>query len=159
MNYRIMQREKFRVFGVYTEISRDMEAAFQQIPQFCRKCDEDLVPDEINGLLGRFDDNYTISALYDYSEETFKYMLCQFLPKGLTIPDKFTVLDIPAETWAVFDVPGGDAQGTWRRIWTEWFPASGYESVDAASFEMYYGLARHNNAHMEIWVPVKKKEG
>ncbi len=159
MNYRITERKKFRVFGVYTEISRDQETAFQQVPQFCRKCDEDLVPDEINELLGRFEDNYTISALYDYKEETFKYMLCQFLPKGLKIPEKFTTLEVPASTWAVFDVPNGDVQGMWKRIWTEWFPTSGYESVKGVSFEMYYGLASHHNAHAEIWVPVMKKEG
>ena len=99
-----------------------------------------MVPDEINELLGRFEDNYTISALYDYKEETFKYMLCQFLPKGLKIPN-------------------GDVQGMWKRIWTEWFPTSGYESVKGVSFEMYYGLASHHNAHAEIWVPVMKKEG
>lgn len=29
--------------------------------------------------------NHTISALYGYSEPTFKYMLCNDLPKGLAI--------------------------------------------------------------------------
>jgi AraC family transcriptional regulator len=157
MNYRIINREAFRVFGVYTEISRDAEKAFEQVPQFFRKCDEDLVPDEINALLGRFNDNHTISALYDYSENTFKYMLCNFLPKGLAIPDKFTILDVPATTWAVFDAPNYDIQTLWRRIWSEWFPASEYESVAGISFEMYYGLASHGNVFGEIWIPVKKK--
>lgn len=55
------------------------------------------MPDEINELLGRFHDNHTISALYDHSENTFKYMLGQFLPKGVTVPDKFTVLEVPAD--------------------------------------------------------------
>jgi len=157
MNYRITEREAFQVFGVYTEISTDMEKAFEQVPQFFGKCDEDLVPDEINALLGRFNDNHTISALYDHSETTFKYMLCNFLPKGLSVPDKFTVLDVPASTWAVFDAPDSDIQPMWRRIWAEWFPTSGYESVAGAQFEMYYGLASHENIFGEIWIPVKKK--
>ncbi len=157
MKYRITQRESFRVFGVCTEISTEQETAFQQVPQFFRKCDEDLVPDEINELLGRFHDNQTISALYDHSEHTFKYMLCQFLPKGVTVPDKFTVLEVPAATWAVFDVPNCEIQAMWRRIWAEWFPTSGYELVEGAQFEMYYGLASHGNVFGEIWIPVKKK--
>lgn len=157
MKYRITQREAFRVFGVYADISTDQETSFEKVPQFFRKCDEDLVPDEINALLGRFSDNHTISALYDYSENTFKYMLCQFLPKGLSLPDKFTVLDVPAATWAVFDVPDCEIQAMWRRIWTEWFPTSGYESIKGVSFEMYYGLASHENVFGEIWIPVKKK--
>ena len=157
MKYRITQREAFRVFGVYTDISTNQEAAFEQVPQFFRQCDEDSVPDEINELLGCFNDNHTISALYDHSENTFKYMLCQFLPKGLTLPDKFTVLDVPAATWAVFDVPNYEMQDMWRRIWTEWFPTSGYELVKGVQFEMYYGLASHENVFGEIWIPVMKK--
>ena len=157
MKYRITQREAFRVFGVYEGISTNQETAFEQVPQFFRKCDEDLVPDKINSLLGRFNDNHTVSALYDYSENTFKYMLCQFLPKGLSLPDKFTVLEVPAATWAAFDVPDCEIQAMWKRIWTEWFPTSGYESVKSVQFEMYYGLASHENVFGEIWIPVKKK--
>lgn len=157
MKYRITEREAFRVFGVYTNVSSDMETSFGQVSQFFRKCDEDLVPDEINELLGRFPDNHTMSALYDHTESTFKFMLCQFLPKGLSIPDKFTVLDVPAATWVVFDVSDYDFQNVWRRIWTEWFPGSGYESVEGPQFEMYYGLASHQNVLGEIWIPVRKK--
>ena len=156
MKYHITQREAFRVFGICADISTDQETAFEQVPKFFRKCDDDLVPDEINKRLGRFSDHHTISALYDYSEHTFKYMLCQFLPKDISIPEKFTVLDVPAATWAVFDVPDGEMQAMWRRIWTEWFPASGYESVEGVQFEMYYGLASHENVFGEIWIPVKK---
>ena len=99
-----------------------MEKAFVQVLQFFKKCDEDLVPDEINALLGRFHDNYTISAIYDHSETSNKYMLCNYLPKGLSVPTKYTVLNVPATTWAVFDVPDCDMQPMWKRIWT----ASGF---------------------------------
>ena len=157
MKYRITQREAFQVFGVYTDISTDMEKAFEQVPQFFKKCDEDLVPDEINALLGRFHDNYTISAIYDHAETTFKYMLCNYLPKGITVPEKFTLLNVPASTWIVFDVPECEMQAMWRRIWSEWFPTSGYESVEGVQFEMYYGLASHQNGFGEIWIPVTRK--
>ncbi len=64
MNYRITNRKAFQVFGVYTDVSTDTKRAFEQVPQFFRKCDEDLVPDEINELLGRFHDNHTISIFF-----------------------------------------------------------------------------------------------
>ncbi|MEA4890041.1 MAG: GyrI-like domain-containing protein [Clostridiaceae bacterium] len=38
-----------------------------------------------------------------------------------------------------------EIQAMWRRIWTEWFPTSGYESVEGVQFEMYYGLASHEH--------------
>ena len=157
MNYRIEQRDAFEVFGVYAEISTDQAKAFEQVPAFYRKCDELGVPDEINGLLGRFHDNHTIAALYDHSETSFKYMLCNFLPKGLSLPSKFTRLAVPSLTWAVFPASGCDLQKLWVRIWSEWFPASEYEQEAAPQFEMYYGLARHENAFGEIWVPVRKR--
>ena len=157
MNYRIKKRDAFRVFGVSTEIGADSQDAFGQVPRFLQKCDEELVPDEINALLGRFPDNYTMSALYSHSESAFRYMLCQFLPTGLDLPDKFTVLDVPAAEWAIFDVPDCEFQAMWKRVWTEWFPTSGYESVEGVQFEMYYGLASHENGFGEIWVPVRRK--
>ena len=157
MNYRIEEREAFEIFGVYTEVSIDQDKAFEEVPLFFRKCDEDEIPDIINKLLGRFHDNHTISALYDYTETTFKYMIGNFLPKGVVIPKGFTKLSVPATTWVVFDVPRCEMQSMWKRIWTEWFPTSEFEAVEGVQFEMYYGLASHNNVFGEIWVPVKKK--
>lgn len=157
MNYRIEQREAFQVFGVYTEISTSQEQAFKQVPLFFKKCDEDGTTDSINDLLGRFHDNYTISAMYDFSETIFKYMLCNFLPKGLSIPSNFTTLSAPSSTWAIFDVPNCDMQSMWKRIWTEWFPTSEFEAAEGVQFEMYYGLANHQNGFGEIWIPVRKK--
>lgn len=157
MNYRIEERESFDIFGVYTEISTDQEKAFDQVPLFCKKCDDDGTTDTINNLLGRFDDNYTISALYDYSETTFKYMLCNHLPKGLSIPPRFTTLSVPSSTWAIFDVSNLEMQSIWKRIFSEWFPTSEYEAIEGIQFEMYYGLAKHKNGFGEVWIPVKKK--
>lgn len=143
MKCRIIERPAFKVFGVAATISRDRETAFLQVPEFFKRCDEEGVPDEINGVFGRFHDNHTISALYGHTETEFTYMICQFLPKGLKLPEKFNVLEVPAATWAVFDVPDCRMQDMWRRVWSEWFPASGYETETGPQFEMYYGLAGH----------------
>ena len=145
------------MFGACGEISTKQEDAFRQVPEFCRKCDEELLTDEINTLLGRFHDTMLHSALYDYTETSFKYLIGYYLPKGLKVPDKFTKLSVPALTWAVFPAPNPDIQALWRRIWSEWFPTSGYEQVEGPQFEMYYGMAKHEHAIGEIWIPVRKK--
>lgn len=155
MNYRIEKREAFEMFGVYGEISTQQEKAFVEVPQFCQKCDDDHTVDEMNELLGRFHDNHLHSALYDFTEDTFKYMICYFLPKGIKLPDRYTMLSVPASTWAIFSVPDCDIQGTWKRIWTEWFPSSEYQTAKGPQFEMYYGMANHGMG--EIWVPIVKK--
>ena len=156
MNYRIIERDAFRVFGAYATIKRD-GTEFEQVPKFFKKCDDDFSTHEINRLLGRFDDNFTLSALYDQTEENFKYMLCNYLPPGLDVPDKFTVLDVSATTWAVFIMDDCNMPPMWGRIFSEWFPTSTYEPAGGVEFEMYYGLGKHEKGMGEIWIPVKKK--
>lgn len=157
MNYRVEQREEFTVFGVSAQISTDSARAFVQVPEFFRKCDNDGTTDEINAILGRFHDNYTISALYNHTETEFTYMLCQYLPRGLTLPEKFSTLTVPARKWLIFDAPGCEIQTLWTRIWAEFFPSSAYEIDEGPQFEIYYGLAGHENGFGEIWLPVKEK--
>ncbi|EPR09493.1 AraC family transcriptional regulator [Ruminiclostridium papyrosolvens] len=155
MDYRIEKREPFEMFGVSGLISRDMEKAFAEVPQFCIKCDEDGTVDLMNELLGRFHDTMLHAALYDHTETSFKYMICYNLPKGLEIPDRLTKLSVPELTWAIFQEPHCEIQNLWRRIYTEWFPTSEYEQVEGPSFEMYYGMSGYCMG--EIWIPVKKK--
>ena len=155
MDYRIEQRESFEMFGVYGMISKGMEQAFQEVPQFRLKCDEDGSVDLMNNLLGLFHDTLLHAAIYDHTETAFKYMICYNLPKGLEIPERFTKLSVPELTWVIFSVPQCEFQNLWKRIYSEWFPTSDYEQVDGPGFEMYYGMGGHGLG--EIWLPVKKK--
>ncbi|MFF2885987.1 effector binding domain-containing protein [Paenibacillus sp. NPDC057967] len=157
MNYRIEQRGSFEMFGVYGIINADQKTAFSEVPEFRIKCDDDGSVDLMNDLLGRFGDTMLHAALYDHTKESFKYMVCYHLPKGLEIPERFTKLSVPTLTWAIFPEPQCDMQKLWERIYSEWFPTSEYEQVEGPSFEMYYGMARHGNVSGEIWIPVKKK--
>ncbi|CAI6085477.1 AraC family transcriptional regulator [Cohnella sp. JJ-181] len=155
MNYRIEQRESFEMFGVYGLINDDQQTAFMEVPEFRKKCDDDGSVKQLNELLGRFGDTVLHAALYDHTKESFKYMICYNLPKGLELPEKFTKLSVPALTWAIFPDPLYDLQKLWVRIYSEWFPTSEYEQAEGPSFEMYYGMA--GSATAEIWIPIKKK--
>jgi len=157
MNYRIEQRDSFEMFGVYEFINADQKTAFSEVPQFRMKCDDDGSVDLMNDVLGRFGDTVLHAALFDHTKESFKYMICYHLPKGLEIPERFTTLSVPPLTWAIFPEPQCDMQKLWERIYSEWFPTSEYEQVEGPTFEMYYGMARHGNTSGEIWIPVKKK--
>lgn len=154
MQYRIEEREGFEMFGVYREISTDREEAFREVPVFCKWCDDQGLTDEMNRRLGRFHDHYLISALYDYTETSFKYMIGYYLPEDFKHSPEFTRLSVPAQTWAIFSEPACDMQTLWKRIWTEWLPTAGYETVEGPQFEMFYGMAGHGLG--EIWVPVRK---
>jgi len=48
-------------------------------------------------------------------------------------PANFTQLEVPALTWAVFQAVGpfpDTLQDVWGRIYSEWFPSSGYELAE-----------------------------
>lgn len=110
MNYRIEQKGSFEMFGVYCLISRDLQTAFIEVPQFRKQCDEDGSVDLMNELLGRSGDSLLHAALYAHKGESFKYMICYNLPKGFEIPERFTKLSVPTLTWAIFPDPQCDLQ-------------------------------------------------
>ena len=64
-----------------------------------------------------------------------------------------------SSTWAIFPGTGTNqsVQELERRIFTEWFPTSGYEYGDAPDIEVYINPDPQNTI-FEVWVPVKKKQ-
>lgn len=73
-------------------------------------------------------------------------------------PDGFRINKIPARTWAIFKCKGAmpDAiQELWRRIYTEFFPASDYAPINEMDFEAYPdGDMFSPDYESEIWVAV-----
>lgn len=65
------------------------------------------------------------------------------------VPDGMEKFIIPACTWAVF--PNED-NSTWKRIYTEWLPTSGYELADIPCIECFY--PPNHIPQREIWVPI-----
>ena len=81
--------------------------------------------------------------------------------KAKTIPASFEVIHIPAATWAVFDSIGpmpGAIQGVTKRIFSEWFPATGYAHPEY-ELEVYLpGDPSSDDYHCEVWIHVNKKK-
>ena len=73
----------------------------------------------------------------------------------------FDVLNIDSGTWVVFESIGPfpeTLQNVWGRIYSEWFPSSGYESVKGP--EILWNESSDTDDpkyRSEIWIPVKKK--
>jgi len=78
------------------------------------------------------------------------------------LPQEFTKVEIPANTWAIFKCigPMPDAiQAMWKRVYSEWLPHSNYELVLGYDFEYYTGGdTSSQNYESEIWIPVKLKK-
>jgi len=171
MRYRLEKKEAFRVFGLEGIFQTDATGAHHRTPAglwadshasgFVKKLAADA------GTLPRFvgadsDKVHAICSYKDVGAGTFPYMICAFMGEG-SRPEGYTVLDVPAYTWAIF--PSGKfawddfdtvMETLYRRFFAEWLPTSQYEQVDGLDMEIYGGDETHG--HVELWFAVKKEE-
>lgn len=74
----------------------------------------------------------------------------------------FEELNVVACTWAIFESIGPfpeTLQNVWGRIYSEWFPSSGYESIEGPEILWHESKDTSNPKYRsEIWIPVKKKQ-
>jgi AraC family transcriptional regulator len=157
MDYRIIEMKELTVVGIKKTMSLvDGDEDFGGIMQMWSALTEDdiarimpLSDGAINGLIG-------VSA--NNNRRTFDYYI------GCTTEETsaigMEVLRIPAATWAVFEATGAlpdSIINTWKRIFAEWFPSSGYESLPFPTIEVYAdGDSGSDDYHSELWIPVAK---
>lgn len=72
----------------------------------------------------------------------------------------FTVVEVPAVTWAVFrsnELPnnayGSEIRGLFQRAYSEWLPTSGYDRFPGPDFEIY-SRTDDGKYYEEAWIPV-----
>ncbi|MCR8659787.1 AraC family transcriptional regulator [Paenibacillus endoradicis] len=158
MNYKIVDKQSFEMFGVSNLIKADGENPYIEIPKLWEKCIADGTVNRIRAAAGLGEDGEIHSVLYNNNGEELSYMIGYFLPQS-GLPQGFEKLQIPPQTYAVFSTgvnPKNDIHDLWRRIWSEWFPTCDYQFANGPEFEMSYD--RGNGMYeMEVWIPVVKK--
>lgn len=170
MNYRIERKDSFSVFGVEKVISTVDGQNFIDIPEFWHESYKNGMVEKIIKASGiEWDEGSTglmpvnaVMCYRDTGKDFFPYMICSLTPEG-GVDDEFTVLEIPSCLWAVFTTKKYTQPDTtnaisnvWKRIFSEWFPTSGYMHDCAPEFEMYY-KDDDGMEYCEVWIPVVKK--
>jgi AraC family transcriptional regulator len=160
MEYQILKRDNFQVLVKVQSFPN--ENSSNEIPEFWTKCKQDgsvqvlcdNAVSDVDVLLGLCEPEVK-------GEKSFQYGIGVECRDGLKVPEGFAIWSIPAQTWAVFQCVGAmphAIQEMWKRIYSEFFPQSEYEPVDAIDFESYPdGDTRSKDYVSEIWIPVKKK--
>ncbi len=157
MNYRIEQKNPFAIVGVKERFSH-IEGLGENIGKMWRETSAEtfeqiagLGDTEPYGLLGVY------SGMYD--DNTTDYYIATTTNKSC--PDTLCKLEIPSLTWAIFEITGPMPTAmaeVWGRIFSEWFPTSGYEHAEAPEVEWYSkGDLSASDYKSEIWIPVIKK--
>ncbi len=160
MDYKIVKKKAFKVMEKRTVQTVSENANLQTIPKFWDDCRKDGTVERLLALTS--DKKFIFGICYNkpHSEEsTFDYSIGALVDESTKIPEGFTVNEIPARTWAVFDCRGAmpDAiQQLWHRICTEFFPSSSYEPTYEFDIEAYAdGDMSASDYQSEIWVPIK----
>ncbi|MCL2171531.1 MAG: AraC family transcriptional regulator [Defluviitaleaceae bacterium] len=146
MNYRIVEKEAFRVVG----IRRKEEAAPELVEGVKMVESEDIIDELIEG------DEKAVYLFVHEENDADHYYMCVATDKPA--PAGTHEIIIEKHTWAVFPGKGEDTSvdedvaKTYKRIHTEWQPASGYDWAADIEMEIY-----SPDKTYEIWLPVCKK--
>lgn len=164
MNYRIVEKEQFKLVG----FKKRVPIVFEGVNPDIAKMTELLTPDVIKQLksVSNVEPIGIISASTNFSEERMEETgeLDHYIGVATSKNEiaEFDILEIDASTWAVFESIGpfpDTLQNVWGRIYSEWFPSSGYEVARGPEILWNESPDTSNPKYKsEIWIPVKKKD-
>lgn len=164
MDYRVVEKDEFKVFGVVFLTTTVDNALYKEIPEFCDKIWEDGTHLKINEFLGYPKMHMLHGIHYDFKEDGSRsYMMGWEVPET-GVPKEYKILDIPSYTWVAFETKGIMPQNlaiqdVWKRIYSEWFPSSGFVQVEGPCIEKYFwDDDKYDKYTCEVWIPVRRKE-
>ena len=159
MNYCVKELGEFRLVGFKEKISMENGENFKRIPEFwnevCRQ-------GRYEKMLG-YNDNkelYSMGVCTNSDDgKDFDYYIATGSDREIL--EDMAELVIPAGTYVIFECIGRMPEGqqkVWKRVFTEWFPSSGYEIMDGPQLEWYSeGDITSEEYRSEIWIPIRKK--
>ncbi len=158
MDYKIVEKESFTVFGMSKIFKYDN--AYKDIPKFWAEYCESGKGEIVCGMYG-------VNIDESMSGNEFEYLIADDYNPSSKIPDGFVTKIIPKFTWAIFSCKGSmpnSLQDVNQKIFSEWLPnCKDYEIAAGYNIEMYANPADYpkglqdENYYSEIWIPVKKK--
>ncbi|MCD4713722.1 MAG: AraC family transcriptional regulator [Clostridiales bacterium] len=164
MNYRIVEKRAFKIVG----FKKRVPIIFNGVNPEIAKMYDVFTPEIIKTLkdLSNVEPTGIISASTNFSEGRMdeKGELDHYIGVATSSDDStgFQVLNVDACTWAIFESIGPfpeTLQNVWGRIYSEWFPSSGYESIEGPEILWHESKDTSNPKYRsEIWIPVKKKQ-
>lgn len=162
MNYRIVEKEAFRIVGLKKRVPLIFEGVNPEIAAMWQSLNMDTITKLKQ--ISNIEPKGLISASTNFSERLLENSeLDHYIGAATTntCPAEFANLEVEASTWAVFEAVGPfpeTLQNVWGRIYAEWFPSSSYEQTEGP--EMLWNADKDTTSptfRSEIWIPVKKK--
>ncbi|MFD1064848.1 AraC family transcriptional regulator [Oceanobacillus locisalsi] len=163
MNYRIVEKEAFKIIGVSKKVPMQFEgvnAEIEELAQHITESQKEKMHQHTN-----IEPNQVINASYNFDdgrmiEEGYLEHMIGVLTDEAGPFEGLDVVEVPAHTWAVFSSQGPfpqTMQETWAKIAAEWLPSSDYELVKAPEISFVEDDRDLDNVYSEIWMAVQKK--
>lgn len=158
MNYYVKEMEKFRLIGYKERIPLANGENFKRVLDMWDRVSEDGGYNKLCEL----NDNQKLACLgvcANGNDEGFDYYIATGSDHSLL--EGMEELIVSPATYVIFEcvgkLPDGQ-QKVWKRIFTEFFPTSGYEITDQPQIEWYSeGDPSSEDYVSQIWIPVVKK--
>jgi AraC family transcriptional regulator len=165
MDYSIIEKPAFQILGRSRKFSTANGENFVKIPEFWKEYMNTPEFQELceltGGKTGKVTGGGCLGVCFaneDKGWEPFNYGIGIEKPDGKAEKD-FEVIPVPAASWAVFDCKLKELQDIAKRIFSEWFPSTGYEHAEAPELEVYFP-ENYGTEEMlcQIWIPIVKKK-
>ena len=163
MDYRIIEKKAFYIALTKKRFTTAGGQNFIQIPKWWQDFLKSPDYAAMNALTGGKTGMVTRSSMLgvcfaDDKPVDFYYGIAVELPPKAGA-GKFEKMEVPAATWAVFDCTLDDLQDVTKRIFSEWFPSTGYEHDAKPELEIYPPeVPEAKVMKCQIWIPVVKKK-
>ena len=156
VDYRVEKKPGFRLIGKEWRVSTRDGENFRVIPGYWDQTVKD-------GTLAALMEHAKADGLFrgsclgiatdvDFAAETLTYII-GVESDSTDLLERWVGRSFEPATYAVFAGEGKDGsaiQGTIKRVFQEWFPATSYEHTSGPEVEVYL-----DQTHHEFWVPVK----
>jgi len=167
MEPKIMKMPAVKIAGFLINTNTGNGENLRKIPEFWDECiDSGRLDNLQKEPFARVQNIYGVCFPENPENGEFRYVIGVEVKDGQEIPGEYHVCTIPEALYAAFSSPPSDdatvsssVQGTWKYIFSEWFPGSGYEFMEGGiDFEFYGDRFQGETGKVaEIYVPVVKK--
>ena len=162
MEYKVAEKQEFRVLGRKAELSAVNQEHLQKIPRLWQEIYRDGTLDRLMRLgaaEGCCPHPLGLCLMEGETENSFSYMIGVKAPEAAAEAE-WDSLAVPALTWAVFPVAGKmpeAIQQVIRQIYAGPFPVGGYSRAAGPDIEVYFdGDMNSPDYRCEVWIPIVK---
>ncbi len=157
MNYKIEKKPSFDFYGITRRFTTVNGENFKKIPLFWQESMQDGSYDKMIDKCSEESCLGVCMPMNPDEDVEFDYLIGAFGKPG---DERFDEHTVPEAEWAVFLLEGpmhSVLQDTWKRIFSEWFPTTGFRHANLPEFEVYLGGdVNAADYKMEIWIPIER---